>query len=944
MAGLKSQQRLRISKPKSAFLRAFRRGFFYSFKKNLRASGGLLLLLHYKPYKTAFDRTMIERPVGKWVSYLLLGLMSLSSISNHAIAEQGVRQLVENSRVLSSSEVKNQRGEPVFDLSIPPLNAAEALNELVRQTGAQVLFSYQRTRQYQARSIVGRYTLQQALVIVLQDSGLESSLSEGGVISIYQQGMALQKNNEGKSDMKSKKKLLAGIVAFLGGSMGGQAVMAQDADVAGWLLEEVVVTARFREESAQDIGMAMHAISGENLVGMGITDLKDIIIRTPGLDSNSRGPNKNDVTMRGMASPLGVQDNTRSNSLIGLYLDDVSIASAYQNQRSIGLDDMARVEIVKGPQGTLYGEGAVGGAVRYVTANPILDQFEAIVRATISDTDSAGDLSTRFSATVNLPVIENKLGVRLTAFDEKSAGFIDFTGADADSATPGAELIGFPQDDANEDDSQGVRLVLLLNPNDNLLNKLSITKEKYEADVEWAINTDDKLENTTDFMPEFQKDDMLVVSNRLDYTVESGVFSSVTGVTERNRDYDGMERASSLFGLPLTKEVVVEEESISQEFRFVSALDGPTNFLLGAYYKKVDTLSTALLFDSGVVGVDYEEVYDNEQLAVFGEMSFAWSDSLTTTLGGRYFKDDFETEQTWNDTEGLFGGISPTTTFFGDSTIEAFLPKVLVEYQYGEDALFYASAGKGARNGGSNVIFTTTIVNALGGSVPLTYEDDSVWSYEIGAKYQSANRRLIANIAAYYNDFSDLQTFVGSEPIVGVSWALHTNAGDAFSQGVETEISYEFSEVYSAYFAANMTSSELKEDYTVDSIAGSVVKKGAELPNVPEYTVSAGADMRYPLSGMQIDANFVAHLDLQLIGQQAGQIKVTPENPVEPFYEIDAYEILNLRLGLDTDRWSLQLFADNLLNKQTLLARRTDYITFYTNRPRTVGLSLSASF
>ena len=747
------------------------------------------------------------------------------------------------------------------------------------------------------------------------------------------------------SKMNTKKTLLASMVGLFAAAGGASSAMAQgdEAATAQGRIDEIIVTARYREESAQDIGMSLKALSGDDLKRMGAQDFKDIALRIPGLNIADRGPNQNNISMRGLSNLIFTSTFQRNNPLIGMYLDDVSVVTSFSTQRSFNLFDLESVEVVKGPQGTLYGEGAMGGAIRYQTKRPVLDEFQGKIGMTFGSTKNADDLNSRVDGTMNIPLIDNEFGLRLTAFHQKDAGYIDFTGETSGDSI-GSVLTNIPRDNANEYEAYGVRGVFLAEPNDDLSARLSVTYEKSEADTEFVVSKGaPDLTNTDYFNLSPHRDDVVALSARIDYQVNNGTFSSITGYVDRER-FDGGQQGgvSFLFFSPSTNDFDFSEESLSQEFRFVSKLDGPFNYLAGLYYKVVDTESdikivSALDPSPGTI-LDEDEFYDAKQIAVFGEANYSLKENLVVTVGLRYFKEEVDSNQIWFEPEFLFSGF-PENSFSASLVVEEILPKVLLEYAASDSVLFYGTASKGARNGGLNATSTVSIAEALGTSLPRTYEEDTAWSYEIGAKAQWLDTRLTTNFSLYYIDWSNLQANA-IDISTGTAIGFLQNVGDATSKGFEAEVVFNVNDTLSVYFAGNASQAELDDTFVIG--VGAESAKNARIPHTPELSISTGIDLDYPLDhlfGKSI--NLVAHLDYQFISEQATDIEQIPDSPL--FFEIDQHEISNFRIGLESDKWNISLFANNLFDERTIFTENFSRLQFI-NKPRTIGLALTANF
>lgn len=713
---------------------------------------------------------------------------------------------------------------------------------------------------------------------------------------------------------------------------------------ANQVLEEIIVTARYRDESSQDIGLSLMTLSGSELEDQGIESLNDIATRVPNLNLSYSGPNKMNLSIRGLAN--AISDNTfgRNNPLIGMFLDDISIATSFSTQRSMNTFDLEAIEVLRGPQGTLYGEGSMGGALRYRTNSPDLDDYSAKIRVRVSTPEKSDDIGHRYDATLNLPIITDVLGLRLTGFWNKEAGYIDFTGTTSD-IIPNVVLEGVPKSDANEFMSQGIRAIALATPTDDLSIRFNLTFEESEVDAEFLTTANGPdLVNTNYFNLQPGEDDILLVSGRLDYSVGNGTFTSITGYVDRDRFDGGQEGGTSFaFLSPSINDFDIQEESFSQELRFVSSLAGRFNFLTGLYFKSVETtadirLISALDPSPGTV-LDEDEFYDAQQIAAFGELSFDYSDQLRATFGLRYFEEEVDASQEWFQPDFLFSAF-PDFSFDAELTIKEWLPKLLLEYKTSDDALLYGSVTRGARNGGLNQTSTVAIANAQGVFIPRTYNEDSATSYEAGVKSQWLDGRLIANAALFYIAWEDLQAR-SIDASSGVAIGFLRNVGDAVSQGVEVDVVAEPTDWLNLALRGAYTDATLDQQISLG--VGVVSIEDARIPNTPEYQISIVADVEYPLGlASESGFNFVAHADYQLIGPMVNAIEQTPETP--SVLRIDDYSLANIQVGVDNGRWGVYLFSTNLFDERVFLDNSLSTLNVTINPPRTVGLMFKAGW
>ncbi len=730
------------------------------------------------------------------------------------------------------------------------------------------------------------------------------------------------------------KRLATAVVAAIAVS-----AEAQTGGIEELELEEVIVTAQFREENLQNVAVAMTAFDGKRLEGLGITDIADILRRVPGVDLYSRGPNKSDVSIRGLANLVSQTDFQRTSNLTGFYMDGVSVAVTYNSQRTWNLFDMDRVEVLRGPQGTLYGEGAMGGAIRYETRSPNLEEFEALFSGTLSTTDGAGDANWSINGTVNIPISKDKFGIRVTGFVREDAGFINYV-------TAGVE-------DANKFKNAGFRAVGLLQINDQLSVRLNVTHEESTSESEWTATEPVKdLENLFHPLLEPALDDVTLVSAQIHYNTQFGTFSSISGYFDRSMDDLGLDpTVTGAIGLPTDKTFLIDYEAFSEELRFVSNLSGPFSFLAGAYFKHskqgedLDEQIVGPVLPGAILIID--EAYDGKQYSFFGEASYEVSEKLTLTAGLRYFREKVDSAQVWTEPEVIFTFI-PTNPFTSDITISKVLPKFVVDYQPNEDVLLYAGASRGARNGGLNVTSTISFIAFTGtDTTPFrTFKEDSVWSYEVGAKTQWLDRKLTVNLAGYYLDWTNMQVLVASPPLPffpnGIGFV--GNGETARTIGAEIEINYAPNSYTHFFFSGNVADAEITTEISFNQTLGTVVPAGSPIPGVADWTFNTGVDLIYPLGEMLGgNTNVVARLNYQRFAKMAGNITTGSAN-AQPNFNIPEYGLLNLRLGLEFEKWSVTLFANNVANEIVPLYQGFSNSGFFINKPRVFGLTVNTRF
>lgn len=748
----------------------------------------------------------------------------------------------------------------------------------------------------------------------------------------------------------------------------GLATAQSQAGVRPAELEEVVVTARFRKESVQDVGASITAFGGDELQAAGAADFEDIARRTPGLNITDRGPNQNDVSIRGVANelPPATADGGNVRPLVTQYFDEVQFASPTAAQRDMNLYDLDRVEVLKGPQPTYFGEGSMGGTIRYFSRDPVLaadSTFSGnlnLAYETIED----GDDGTRIQGVVDITMIPEQLGLRIMGFTRNDGGFID--------------NLSTGKKDANDFQSDGGRAVLLWKPNEKASVRLAAHIQRDEPGENWEIDRASKPEDLvfSPSIPSKRYDDIDIYSAVLSYAFDRVEVTSVTGYRERDtfkNAYDSGNSAglSFLYGIPseVFSEVALSERNFSQEFRFVSRLDGPLNFTAGLLYTEGERtnfvnvtsaqLGPLVLDPQDIIpenSLYYQELVNEEdQQSVFVELAYEIGEAWKVIGGARYVHQDlkailqsnpsfapvpdpvtfvpFQTPIAVVDNVAVLeaNGLSSTQTFGLDKV----LPKFAIEYRASDEVLVYASFAQGVRNGGLNSPLSAR--GAPGGfEDAVRFEEDSLFAYELGAKTVLLDNQLTFNAAVFYNDFQDPQI-----QVVPLATQLYANGPDIRIIGVEVESALRAGDNWNLFFNGVYSDGEFTATQSLGS-AGTV-SKGNSPSGLPEFAFSAGARFDYPVGagGLRLTGGF----DYQYTGERY----TSPQN--FPTSELDPLEILNLRIGLESGRWSVMAYLNNALNSIEYVslgvsntAPGAPISTAFVNRPRTAGLAVSVNF
>jgi len=707
------------------------------------------------------------------------------------------------------------------------------------------------------------------------------------------------------------------------------------------VLEEVIVTATKRESSLQDLAMSITAIDSESLKLMGAEFTEDFVTSIPnvsfGFGGSGDGRNARSFAIRGISG----------SRTTGFYLDETPLPNFVDPR----LVDIARVEVLRGPQGTLYGARSMGGTIRLISNQPDTGEFEGMVDASLSDTKE-GDLNYAIEAVVNIPISQDRAALRLVAYVDDKDGYFDRTFPN-ESEPSGTKTIK----NVNNADTRGIQASLRLTPTDRLDVLAKFAYHTTESDgASWTSELG-KFDQIRLFdIAEFLDDEWTHAALNIGYSADRFDFISASSWFDRDfiENEDISEEIAVFFGgfeYPSPIDQVVEDERFTQEFRLTSNSDGPWQYLAGLYYTDV-TISTPSNseppgFEAGFaeyIGLPGVPVFggtdvifngiadvDVQELAAFGEVSYDVSEKMTLTAGARWFNVDIEVFAL--DTGIVADGIPLT----GDTSESGINPKAALDYRFSDDVTLYASAAKGYRNGGVSGAIPEFCGEDI--AAPATpFDSDSLWSYELGAKTSLAGNTVQLNGAVFYIDWDDIQQ--GKSYACGFGQVV--NAGSAKSQGFDLEITA--IPLNGLQITAGVGYADAKITSTEEGI---VPKDGDRLLQVPEWTANASAYYEFPVSFAD---NAYFNLNYSYIGDS---VTLFPDDPsyTPERAERDAYQLVHVRAGLLFGSWNTSIFVQNLFNEQANLsevfslgAEIPGLERYATNRPRTIGIQVRKTF
>ena len=736
---------------------------------------------------------------------------------------------------------------------------------------------------------------------------------------------------------------------------------------------EIVVTATRQNVALSKVPISVAAYSQEKLDAQGVRRIDDIARLTPGLSLTPSGGadisgNRQNISIRGVSSNIGA-------ATTGVYLDDTPIQVRFLGNASSNaypqIFDLERVEVLRGPQGTLFGAGAEGGTVRFITPSPDLHDYSAYARGEVAFTEH-GTPSFEAGGAVGGPISAGTVGFRLSASYRHDGGFVDrvdhFNG----------QIV---ERDANSKDSWTVRGALKFQPADDL----DVTLSVYHQDVRQngsnilfmdVSDLDKGIFRNSTVLPQLVRDKFTLPSLNIEYDAGFAKFISTTSYFHRNAsvdiDYTAFTGAV-LFGNPYfllpgeysATTITDKQRAFTQEFRIQSSdPDARLNWVLGGFYSHAkqpslqetadpfadaiqmrrDGRTFAQRFGSPLYQGRYSFINSLEnvdkQTAAFGQVDFKIVEALKLTAGVRVAHSVVEFDRNAIGPIAGANGIKVT----GRQSENPVTPKFGASWQVDKDNMLYASAAKGYRVGGINgpqIALCDPYFAQLGIAAPTTYKSDSVWSYEVGSKNRLFDGKLRVDASAFHIDWSNIQRSIR---ITQCGSTFVTNLGKAKSDGFDLAIDLKATDQLTLGFSLGYVNARLSESVfgiPTNNVTPLFAGKGDKIGGAPwNYSVSGQYD--FDLSDRV--AAYVRS-DFQHTGQGVDlNYNVVGADPtVGPS---EAFDQLSLRAGVKMSGLDVSVFVNNLLNEAPSFGRRRDSLASplyfdLTARPRTVGLTAS---
>jgi iron complex outermembrane receptor protein len=815
-------------------------------------------------------------------------------VRSSAAAARALAALAAGSAVLFGGPAL--AASPTYDFHIQPKALSEALIDFAVQSNLSI--GGVSTCAGASQGLSGRHTAEEALSILLDGSNCRFRRIAPDTIRIL-------------PVERAESRPIA---------VGRAAPLLPPEPVISPVLREVVVSATKRAAVVDRLPYAISAIDSEALQVAGAVDIDDVASQLASFSTTNLGPGRNKILLRGLSD--GVFTG-RTQSTVGVYLDDVPITyNAPDPDLHIG--DLDKIEVLRGPQGTLYGGGALSGIYRIVTRKPELDETSGSFRGGVATTE-AGGLSDQIEGTINAPLIKDHAAVRLMAYQDLEGGYIDninlhqnhidSTFRDGGRAYVREEVdpsltltLGGAYQAIHSNDTQYIspslgrlhRANLVREASDNNFGHAEFVAEKFSSwgtfrsTTSWVRHDFSSVSDATNALPLFS-------------TSASGVGS-----------YDEPSRISMLV-----------EDAV-----WTSPSTGRLQWLTGLFGSLTQEKTDAFVRANDLTGAPAQLLYQENRgdnrgaAAVYGEATWSFTDALQATLGARAFLNRVVTRSEVDDPQ-----TARSRLFSGADNASGISPKVALSDRLTKRLFLYASVEEGHRSGGFNtggLIGTVFQTNPSLPGVHRQFGADELWNYEVGAKLSLFGDRLRLRTAGFYNAWKNIQT--DQFMVSGLSYTA--NAGDGRNIGLETEVQVRLTSAWSLQANALVDEPELLKP-------NPGFTAGVSLPGVPDLLAGARTEYRFALPW---SLNGLVSADARYVGRS--QLTFNPLI-VAP---MGGYVLASLSAQVSYKRWRLAAFLTNPTNETGNTFSYGNPFNFQQvrevtpQRPRSLRILLSAEF
>ncbi len=721
-------------------------------------------------------------------------------------------------------------------------------------------------------------------------------------------------------------------------------------------IEEIQVTASKRgAQNLIDVPSTIQAIGGNDLRALGAKDFADWAGTVPGLAYEDLGPGDKDYVIRGV--------NSSGDATVGVYYDEAVITGRFEQDgggrnADIKVYDIQQIEVLKGPQGTLYGASSLTGTIRLVTNKPKMNEFEDWVEGGANTIDGGGE-GFQAAAMLNVPLVDDKVAVRAVGWYHDEGGFIDNT------------RLGLT--DINDEEAYGGRVHVLMEPTENFSLLASATYQSLKsggssrftpegrfgagvpgADAFLNARPGGDYENTEHTQSPWDED-LYILSLTADWDLGGGSLTATTNLYDREIEF-AFDSSPILFffGVPVAGVTLQPQsrELWTSEIRYASNLDGPLNYVIGGFISRENSDFETHVIASGTDGLAlapfragpandffgggttfFGRTLDDsrDQEAIFGEVTFEMTEKFTLTAGARWFNASIDSRaQVIHD----FVSGAELDPLVLEGSEDDFTFRFNAAYQPSENLTFFAQAASGFRQGGVNSPGFSGVV------VPPSFGSDTLWSYEAGVKTRSDDGAFSLDLSVYQIDWSDIQT---QDFISGFSFI--TNAGKARVKGIEGLMTYTASNGLEVSLGGTYTDAQLTQNQPASP--GASGRDGDRVPNVPRFSGNIALTKYFDIAS---DWDASLRLDYIRRGSSA-----TDFNPLLldgssniNFADIPSYNIVNTTLRFERDTFDISIYAKNLFNKlafaDVFINGDQDPLSGIALQPFTLGITLRQNF
>ena len=813
-------------------------------------------------------------------------------------------------------------------VDVPAGDLIAALQLLEKQSGVEVVYRPELLQGLHTDGVKGVLMPEEAVTQLLKGTNLKIHSDKTGVLLITEGGP-----DRAATPLPQKVVPKDIPVPRARGRPPDRAGDATEEDSAA--LEEIVVTAQKRVERLQDTPVPVTVLDTTELVAHSQTRLRDYFTQVPGLSLNAAGDGTTNIVIRGIATAV------YSNPTVAVTIDDVpfggstAVANGQLLQPDLDPGDLAQIEVLRGPQGTLYGASSLGGLIKYVTADPSTHGYSGRLEADLNGTWGGGDLGYGARGYFNAP-IGDTLALRASGFSRLTPGYIDdvYTGRSNINAVSVA----------------GGHVALLWTPSPLLTVKLGALYQYTHADAGSAINTDSNYRPLYgDLKESFLPDSGVYWNESTLYTARIDVhlgWSDLTSVTGYGSNfYKESADTTATFGAPPYSLAASElfnrfdTHKVTQELRLASPTGGArVDWLVGGFYTHehspvVQDINGVDPTTGATLATPLEAIFPTtyEEFAVFGDATWHFTQALGLQGGVRYSRN----HQTYTEADyGSLGEIAPGVPFTSaqDSSDHSVTFLVVPQLKISPDMMAYIRVASGYRPGGPNP--DAALVN-----LPGTFKADTTLNYEIGLKADALHGALTYDLSAFYIDWRSIQLQV-KDPVSGFSF--FSNGGSARSTGLEAALKYHSNTGLRTAANVSYDLAQLSQD----APPGIYAPSGARLPYSPRFSGSLAADQEFRLSPGW--TGFVG-ATVAYVGTRPGAFTGTQ---TQLRLDFPAYTTLDFRLGARSGPWTTNLFARNVTDARGVLSSRSlqglqlPTSTYITNfiQPRTIGFSVARSF